>query len=110
VVLQYPRALAILSSSALRPNAFRQRWFEIAGSHGTALVRPIEPPVLELDLAKAAGPYSAARSTPRMPAYTRYVDDFADLARAIRTGQPLSGATPAEDLLVHEVLLRAGRM
>ena len=109
VVLEYPRALAAIGSSALRPNAFRQRFFEITGSKGTAMVRPIEPPVLELDLAQAAGPYPAGRSTPKMPAYNRYVDDFADLARAVRDGHPLA-ATPEEDLLVQETLLRACEM
>lgn len=105
-VLEYPRALAVIGSSALRPNAPRQRSFEILGANGSAVVRPIEPPALQLDLAKAAGPYAAGRNTVKMPLYRRYVDDFAELEQAVRLGKPLS-VTPAEDLLVQETLLRA---
>jgi predicted dehydrogenase len=108
-VLEYPRALAVISSSTLRPNAFRNRWFEIAGSNGSALVRPIEPPALELDLAKAAGPYGAGRQSVKLPPYERYVDDFAELEQAVRLGRPLS-VTPAEELVVQETLLRASGM
>ena len=106
VVLEYPGALAVITSSCLRPNAFRQRFFEVMGSGGSALVRPIEPPVLELDLARAAGPYPAGRSTPKMPPYNRYADDFAELAATVSAGRPLSIA-PADELLVEETLLRA---
>jgi len=105
-VLEYPHAFAVITSSALRPNAFRQRFFEVMGSRGTAMVRPIEPPLLELDLAQAAGPYPAGRSTVKLPPYTRYADDFTELEEAARTGRPLS-VTPEEDLLVQETLLRA---
>jgi predicted dehydrogenase len=108
-VLEYPRALAVISASTLRPNSFRNRSYEVVGSNGSALVRPIEPPTLELDLAKAAGPYGVGRQSIKMPPYERYVDDFAELAEAVRLGRPLS-ITPAEDLLVQETLLRASGM
>jgi predicted dehydrogenase len=109
VVLEYPRALAMITSSTLRPNAFRHRFFEIMGSKGTATIAPLEPPALELDLAEAAGPYPAGRSTPKFPPYRRYVDDIAELAQSVRTGRPLT-ITPEQELLVHETLLRACNM
>lgn len=108
-VLEYPRALVVITSSTLRPNAPRHRFFEIMGSNGTAMVRPPEPPALEFDLAAAAGPYAAGRNTVKMPPYTRYADDFAELEEAVRLGRALR-ITPAEDLLVHETLLRASGM
>jgi hypothetical protein len=44
-----------------------------------------------------------------MPPYKRYVDDFRDLAAAIREGRKLRW-TPAEDVAVQETLLLASGM
>jgi predicted dehydrogenase len=101
-VLEWPRALGIIGSAALQPGAGAHRTFEILGTKGTAVVRPIEPPVLLLDLA-------AGKRTPPMPEYRRFVDDFRDLASAIRQGRGLK-VTAAEELTVQETLLRASGM
>lgn len=106
VILEYPRALAVIAASALRPNAGRHRFFEIVGENGTAMVRPIEPPTLEIELLRPAGPFGGGRNNVKLPAYQRYADDFVELEAAVREGRPLS-ITPAEDLLVQETLLRA---
>ena len=108
-IFDYPKAMAIIQSAVLQPNANAHRCLEICGSNGTAVVRPLEPPVLAIDLAKPAGPYEAKLQTfPAMP-YRRYVGDFDELAEAIRTRQPLS-ITPQDDLLVQETLLEASEM
>ncbi len=106
---EWPRALGIITSATLQPGAGAHRSFEILGSNGAAVVRPIEPPTLRLDLAKAAGPYAAGSHDIPMPPYRRYEDDFAELAAAVSEGAPLS-VTPREDLLVHETLMRACSM
>jgi predicted dehydrogenase len=98
-VFEWPRALGVISSAGLQPGAGPHRTFEILGTKGAAVVRPIEPPTLLLDL-------PGNRSTPPMPEYKRYVEDFRDLAAAIRERRKLRW-TPAEDLLVQESLLRA---
>lgn len=108
-VFDYGRALGIVSSSALEPGANRHRAFEIFGSNGAAVVRPLEPPQLEIDLEKAAGPYVAGIQKPKLAPFRRYVADFAELAEAIRTDRPLA-ITPEEDLIVHEALLLASQM
>lgn len=108
-ILEYPKATAIITSLALQPNAGVHRSFEIIGSNGMALVKPIEQPTLVVELAKAAGPYRAGSQTVNLPRYERYVEEFVALAGAIRSGQPLM-ITPAEELLVHETLLRACQM
>jgi predicted dehydrogenase len=108
-VFQFARALGIISSTTLQPGATRHRTFEILGANGTAVVRPIEPPELTVDLAKAAGPYRAGVNTVPLAPYRRYVAEFAELASAVRRGQKLS-ITPEEDLLVHETLMRACAM
>jgi predicted dehydrogenase len=109
VVFEFPRALGIIMSSVLQPSATQHRAFEIFGSNGNAVVRPIEPPVLQIDLAKPAGPYQARTQTVQLPPFRRYVGDFAELAEAVRLKRPLR-VTPEEDLLVQESVLRASEM
>jgi predicted dehydrogenase len=108
-IFEYPRALGLIMSSVLQPGASQHRAFEIFGSNGNAVVRPIEPPVLEIDLAKPAGPYEARTQTVKLPPFRRYMGDFAELAEAVRAKRPLA-VTPEEDLLVQETLLRASEM
>jgi len=106
VTFQFPRALGIVSSAARQPQAQAHRTFEVLGTNGRAAVKPIEPPTLEIDLQKAAGPYAAGKQIVPLPRYERYAPELADLAAAIRAHRPLA-VTPAEDLLVHESFLRA---
>ncbi len=105
-ILEYPKATAIITSLALQPNAGAHRSFEIIGTNGVALVKPIEQPTLTMDLVKSAGPYRAGLQKVDLPRYERYADEFVALAAAIRSGIPL-GVTPEEELTVHETLLRA---
>jgi predicted dehydrogenase len=85
------------------------RTLEFCGTEGVATVRPIErPPTLTVALSANAGPYRAGSQTQTFD-YTRYVDDFVELAAAVRGEQELS-VTPEEDLLVQETLLRASGM
>ena len=88
--------------------ALPYRAFEFYGTRGAAVVRPVEPPSLHMDLSVAAGPYKAGPQTQSF-AYGRYVDDFAELAAAVR-GERKLRVTPEEDLLVEESLLRASGM
>jgi predicted dehydrogenase len=109
VVLEYPRAMAIVTSAVLQPNANAYRTLEVFGSNGTAVLRPIEPPTLEIDLVKPAGPYQAGRQKVSLPPFQRYEGDFRELAECILQGKPLS-VTPEEDWNVQQVLLTASRM
>jgi len=108
-IFEFAKAQAIVTSSVLQPNAFAHRFFEILGTNGTARVQPIEPPSLTFDLAKAAGPYQAGAQKIDLPAYRRYVGDFAELASAQRGEKPLR-VTLDEELRVQEALLRACEM
>jgi predicted dehydrogenase len=106
VTFEFERALGVISSAATQPGAQAHRQFEILGTNGHALVKPLEPPTLEIDLANPAGPYQSGKQIVPLPAYQRYAPELADLADAIRTSRPL-GVTPEEDLRVHEAFLRA---
>jgi predicted dehydrogenase len=105
-IFEFARAVGIVSSSALQPNAGPHRSLEIFGSNGSAVVNPIEPPVLAIDLEKSAGPYRAGVNNLPMPTYRRHVADFADLAARICEGRKLA-VSPDEDLLIQETLIQA---
>jgi predicted dehydrogenase len=98
-IFEYPRALATITSASMHPGAGPLRSFEILGTKGTAVVRPLEPPELTFHL-------SAGQQKQPLPEYRRYVDEFAALAAAIRDGKP-PATSPEQELLVQETLLRA---
>jgi predicted dehydrogenase len=108
-VLEWKSAMAIVHGANLQPNSGRYRALEIHGTNGTAVLNPIEPPALTIQLQNPAGPYQRGLTKVELAPYTRYVEDFAELAAALRGGAPLR-TTYDEDLLVHETLLRASGM
>ena len=108
-IFEFPQALGIITSAPLQPNAGPQRFFEILGTNGTARVQPLEQPVFTLELAKAAGPYTAGKQEVKLLPYRRYVDEFAALAGALREGKPLP-FTAQEELNIQEALMRACEM
>jgi len=108
-VFEYSKAMGVVMGTALQPNSGRYRTFAVFGANGTATLRPIEPPVLEIDLKRAAGPYPAGPQRVKLPPYERFVDDFIELAAAVR-GERTLRVSAAEDLLVQEALLKASGM
>ncbi len=107
-VFEFDHALATISNSTWQPNSSAHRSFEVLGTNGTMTLKPIEPPTLEVDLAKPAGPYKAGRQVVALPEYKRYVGDLADFAQAVRGGK--LAASLDEELLVHEWVLRSSGM
>jgi predicted dehydrogenase len=108
-VFDFGNALGIVSNNTLQPNASPHRSLEILGTNGTAVLKPIEPPALQIDLAEAAGPYTAGSKSVSLPPYRRYVGDFADLAAAVR-GERSLYVSLDEELAVQESLMRACEM
>ena len=109
VTFEFENALAVITNSSLQPNGSAHRSFEVFGSGGSIRLSPVEPPVLELELSKAAGGFPAGKSSVPLPKYERHVADMGALAFAIREGRPLT-VSLEEELLVHETLLRACQM
>ncbi|MCZ2151718.1 MAG: Gfo/Idh/MocA family oxidoreductase [Bryobacterales bacterium] len=107
-VLEWPQAIGTFSSASMHPRFLPYRTLEFVGTKGTAVVQPIEPPSLHIDLSSPAGPYQAGPQKISYT-YTRYVDDFVELAAAVR-GERKLPVTPEEELAVQETLLRAGGM
>jgi predicted dehydrogenase len=108
-IFEYPRAIASVFSATFQPNSGAYRTLEVLGTNGTAAIRPIEPPTLEMDLAKEAGPYKAGMNKLEWPKWERFVGDFAELAAAVR-GKGQLTATPEDDIAVQETLLLASGM
>jgi predicted dehydrogenase len=103
--LEWKNAIGIIQAANTQPYSDRHRALEVYGTNGAAIVNPIEAPVLNLDLQKAAGPYKAGRQAVPLPPYKRYEEDLAELAAFVRGDRPQK--FPAEDdLLLQEVLLR----
>ncbi len=108
-ILEWDRAIGIIQSATMQPDSSRFRAFEVHGVNGSAIVNPIEPPSLLIDLHRPAGPYKAGPQPVSLPPYRRFVDDFAELAAAVR-GERKLRVTPDEDLIVEETLLKSSGM
>lgn len=108
-VIEYERATAVLINTALQAGSRPQRSFEVLGTKGTAVLQPIEPPTLTIELADPAGPYQKGAQPVPLPAYRRYEDDFVELAAAVRGERSLT-ASLDEELLVAETVLRVAEM
>jgi len=107
-VLEFDRALAVITNTAMQAAANPPRAFEVLGTNGSAILQPIEPPGLKLDLVNAAGPYP--KGLQALPlTYTRYEADFVELAAAVR-GERALGVSLDDELVVQETLLKASSM
>jgi predicted dehydrogenase len=106
-VLEYPQGLAILSSAATMAGSGAHRSFEVIGTDGSFVIRPIEPGhKMQVVMREPRGPYRAGWQEVELPKHRRYVEDFEDLARALRNGRPLTYSYDHE-LAVQETLIRA---
>jgi predicted dehydrogenase len=106
-VLEYEKSMALVVCSAAMPGHPQHRSFELIGTEGTMMVQPVEPGnILRACLRTARGPYQAGWQEIKFPDQPRYVGDFRELARALKSGQPLRYSYDFE-LLVHETMLRA---
>lgn len=106
-VFEFDRALAVITQATKMAGSGDHRSFEIIGTDGTILVHPeSNPPRMRVFLRTPKGPYKPGWQDLTLPPQPRFVGDFAELARAIQTGQPLKHSYDHE-LLLHETLLRA---
>ncbi len=104
-VFVYPSALAVVVSS--NRAAAVNRSFEVIGTDGTIMIEPMEPvPTLHVHMREARGPYKKGVQQIKLPAQPRFIKDFEDLARSIKSGSPLRYSYDHE-LLLQETLLRA---
>ena len=105
-VLQYPRALATVKSSALEVDGFARRHLTVCGTEGTFHIQPLDQPSVRLSLARPHPPYGKGSQDVALPKYTRYVDDAAAMARIVR-GEKESEFSYRHDLAVQKTVLQA---
>lgn len=108
-VLEWDRAMGVITASTLEVNAWRHRAFAVYGTNGCAVLNPLEPPALRLELERPAGPYAAGMHNVPLPAYRRYWDDFRELAAAVR-GEARLSVSLDEEWEVQRAVLAASRM
>jgi predicted dehydrogenase len=105
-VLEYDRALAVITQSAQMAGATDHRSFEVLGTDGSFFVNPeANPPRMRVYLRKPQGRYQAGWQEITLPPQPRFVGDFKELARALKSGTPLKLSYDHE-LLLQETLLR----
>jgi len=106
-VFEYDKALAVIAQAARMAGSGDHRSFEVIGVDGSVMVYPeSSPPKMWVQVRKAQGPYKAGWQDITLPPQPRFVGDFKELARAIKSGQPLK-LSYEHELLLHETLLRA---
>jgi predicted dehydrogenase len=105
VVFEWQRAMGTFATASMHPRFMPYRTLEFIGTRGTAVVMPVEPPVLRMDLSAEAGRYKTGPQTISF-SYTRYIEDFIELAAVLR-GERKFPITHEQELLVQETLLRA---
>jgi predicted dehydrogenase len=109
-VLEYDKSLAVITQAPSMYGSDEHRSFELLGTDGSVIVQPAESrhPKMKVGLRKAQGPYKAGWQEIALTPQTRFTGDFKELARALKSGQPLKLSYDHE-LTVHETLLRASR-
>lgn len=105
-VLEYPRALATVKSTALEVDGGNRRHFTVCGTAGTFHIQPLDAPSAILTLNQPRNNWKAGSQHIALPAYTRYVDDAADMAAIIR-GEKSPDYSYQHDLTVQKTLLQA---
>lgn len=106
-VFEFDKALGVVTQAAKMAGSGDHRSFEILGTDGSVVLNPeSNPPRMRVHLRKAQGPYKAGWQDVAIAPQPRFVGDFAELARAIKSGQPLKHSYDHE-LLLQETLLRA---
>lgn len=106
-VLEYPRSTATIRTASLEVEGYQRRQLVVCGDEGTIEIRPLEPPSLQLALARPRDAFKAGCQEvvlPPMPG--RYDDQLIEFARIVR-GEIPNPYPLAHELMVQETLLAA---
>lgn len=105
-VFNYPRAIASVKSSAQEVDGFERRHLTVCGTEGTFHIQPLDNPSVRLTYSKPRGEWKAGYQEVRVPKYSRYVGDAADMAAIIR-GEKACDFSYEHDLIVQTSVLQA---
>lgn len=105
-VLEYPRSLATVKSSAMEVEGFSRRHFVVCGTQGTFHIQPLDNPAATIALAEPRGAYRAGYQEVSFGRFARYIDDMADMAKIIRREKD-ADFSYGHDLAVQGTVLRS---
>ena len=105
-VLEYPKAIATVKSSAVEVEGFARRQLVVCGTEGTFHIQPLDNPSARLALSEPRGSYAAGLQDITFPRFPRYVADAADMAAVIR-GEKADDFPSSHELIVQQTLLAA---
>lgn len=105
-VFEYPRALAILESTALEIDSGKSRRLEVYGTRGSAILEPLEPPALRLCLDTERDGFVKGWQPVPVEPRPRYVDSLRAFVADIR-GEKSPDRSLEHEFTVQETVLRA---
>lgn len=108
-MLEYPRALASVVSSANEVDGGRRRHLVVCGTQATIQIQPLDNPGAVVTLLKPCGEYAAGTHTVKLPRFSRYIADAADMARIIR-GEKENDFSYDHERNVQKTILQASAM
>ena len=106
-VFEYPRALAILESTALEVDSGKSRRLEVYGTRGSAILEPLEPPALRLCLDEERDGYAKGWQTVPVEPRPRYVESLRAFVADIRGEKSPDRSLDHEFTLFRKLVLRA---
>src|SRR5262249_40025569 len=104
-VLEYPRALATVKTTAMEVAGEARRHLVVCGSEGTFHIEPLDNPSARVALSTKRDDYRSGYQEVKFPKYVRYVDDAVDMAKIIR-GEKATDFPYEHDLTVQTTLLQ----
>lgn len=105
VMLEYPRAMAVLQSTAFEvDHGFRR--LEVHGTRGSVALGPFEPPAVRLCLDRARDGFELGVQEIPLTPEPRYVASLASIVGVIR-GQRSRDRSMEHEITVQETILRA---
>jgi predicted dehydrogenase len=105
-ILEYPKAIATVKSSAVEVEGFARRHLVVCGTEGTFHIQPLDNPAASLTLSEPRGAFKGGTQEIAFPRFTRYEADAADMAAVIRGEKP-DDFPSAHELTVQRTLLAA---
>lgn len=105
-VFEYPEAMAILESTGLEVSAGQSRRLEVYGKRGSAILEPLEPPILRLCLDENRDGYVKDWQTVPVEDRPRYVESLRAFVADIR-GEKSPDRSLDHEFTVQETVLRA---
>jgi predicted dehydrogenase len=105
-VLQYPQSMATVKSTGLEVEGFARRHLVVCGTEGTFHIQPLDDPSAKIALKRPTAQYSSGYQELSFPAYSRYTEDAAEMARILREEKSPEYSYD-HDLIVQRTVLKA---